>query len=96
MTAKETILSLYDQDTLTDIAAHGCASGCASYHIFTSDCCDFYNNHQDEIDDYLCDSLGIDSPMELTSECGNIQHAMNHLCWIFIEMIAQEETDSDD
>lgn len=88
MNAYETIQHLYDKDTLTDIINHGCSSGSAHRHIYTSDCVDFYNNHQDEIDDYICEQLCVDSVMELTTDCYNIQHAMNHLCWIYIELVA--------
>ena len=95
-TAVDVIVEMYDKDTLKDIAMHGCASGCASYHIYTSDCVDFYNNHQDEIDEYICDALGYDSVMELTTECADIQHAMNHLCWIFIELVAAVHSDEED
>ena len=94
-TAVDAILEMYDKDTLHDIAMHGCASGSASYHIYTSDCVDFYNNHQDEIDEYICDELGYDSVMELTTECVDIQQAMNHLCWIFIELVAGVHSDED-
>ena len=93
MSAVQTIQDQYDIDTLRDIRDHGCASGGAGYHIYTSDCVDFYNNHQDEIDEYICEQLGYDSVMQLTSECDNIQHAMNHLCWVYIELVASELVD---
>ena len=93
MTAVQEIRDTYSVDELREIAMHGCASGSASRHIYTSDCVDFYNNHQDEIDEYICDALGVDSPLELTTDCGSIEHAMNHLCWIFIELVAAEYAD---
>ena len=92
-TALNSIKDTYDMDTLRDISNHGCASGCAHRHIYTSDCVDFYNNYQDEIDEYICESLGYDSVMELTTECNDIRHAMNHLCWIYIELVASELVD---
>ena len=84
------IKSLYDIDTLRDIAMNGCASGCASYHIYTSDCVDFYNNHQDEIDEYICDALGVDSILELDNirDAGDLRHAANLACWTYIELVA--------
>ena len=36
---------------------------------------------------------GYDSVMQLTTECNDIQHAMNHLCWIYIELVASELVD---
>ena len=94
MNAFETIKSLYDHDTLTDIATHGCASGCAGYHIYTSDCVDFYNEHQDEIDDYICEHLCVDTVMQLVTECDDLRGAMAHLCWIYIELLAGELVDT--
>ncbi len=93
MTAKSEIESLYTIECMREIAMHGCASGVAHYHIYTSDCVDFYNKHQDEIDEYICDALGVATPLELTTECGDIRHAMNHLCWIFIELLSAELVD---
>jgi len=87
-TAYNKLCAMYDVDTMRDIAEHGCASGAASNHIYTSDCVDFYNNHQDEIDEFLCEHWGLDTVMELTQECADIQHAMNHLCWIYVECVA--------
>ena len=89
-TAFNSIKDTYDINTLRDISIHGCASGCASHHIYTTDCVDFYNNHQDEIDDYICNTLDVNSVMELTTDCGSIQDAICHLCWIFIELVAAE------
>ena len=93
MSAYQEIQDLYTVECLRDIRDHGCASGSAHYHIYTSDCVDFYNNHQDEIDEYICEQLGYDTVMQLTVECDDIRHAMNHLCWVYIELVASELVD---
>lgn len=94
-TARETIQDLYDKDDLTNIVNHGCVSGSAHRHIYTSDCVDFYNEYQDEIDEYICDVMGLNTVMEITTECYDIQHAMSHLCWLYIDLMAGELLDEE-
>ena len=88
MTAVDAILEIYTEEELFDIAYHGCASGCASSHIYTSDCVKFFDEYECEITDYIEENLGIDSVFELTTECYSISQVKNHLVWIFIELIA--------
>ena len=82
------ITEIYDAEQLHDIALHGCASGCASEHIYTSDCVEFFDSHECEITDYIEENLCCDSAFELTTECGSIDEVKNHLVWIFIELVA--------
>ena len=89
-TAFNSIKDTYDMDTLRDISTHGCASGAAHNHIYTTDCVAFFKQYDDEICEYICDTLSIQSAFELTTECDNIQTVMNHLCWIYIELVASE------
>ena len=96
--AYDEIKSLYDVDTLREIALNGCASGCASYHIYTSDCVDFYNKYQGEIDDYICDALGVDSILELDviRDAADLEHAASLACWVYIELVAGVLVDESD
>ena len=84
----EAILAEYDAEQLHDIAMHGCASGCATSHIYYADTCAFFDEYELEITDYIEENLGYDSAYELTTECYTINHVKNHLVWIFIELIA--------
>ena len=84
----DVITDMYDSEQLHDIAMHGCASGCASYHIYTSDCVEFFDEYEYQITDYIEEQLGYDSAYELTTECSSIDHVKNHLVWIFIELVA--------
>ena len=93
MNAVDAILEIYTEEELFDIAYHGCASGCASSHIYTSDCVKFYDEYECEITDYIEENLGYASAFELTTECGSIDHVKNHLVWIFIELIATSYQD---
>lgn len=91
-TAYNKLCDMYDVDTMREIAEHGCASGVASNHIYTSDCVDFYQEHEDEINDFIEEHFGIETVMELTQECADIRSAMNHLCWIYVECVAACES----
>ena len=90
--AYDEIKETYDLDELHDIAQHGCESGCASSHIYYSDTVDFYEKHKDEINDYICDALGVDTVFQLDNiaECDGIQNVQNLLCWMYIELVASE------
>ena len=93
MSAVDTILDMYDAEQLHDIAMHGCASGCATQHIYTSDCVEFFDAHEYEITDYIEENLGYESAYELTTNCGSIDGVKRHLVWIFIELIATSYED---
>ena len=82
------ITEIYDAEELHEIALHGCASGCASRHILTSDCVEFFDSHEYAITDYIEENLALESAYELTTECHSIDEVKNHLTWIFIELIA--------
>ena len=90
--AYDEIKETYDLDELHDIAMHGCAAGCASSHIYYSDTVGFYEKHEDEINDYICDALGVDTVFQLDNvqECDGILNVQNLLCWIYIELVASE------
>ena len=95
MSAVHTILDMYDAEQLHDIAMHGCASGCASEHIYTRDCVRFFDDYESEITDYIEEYLGIESAFELTTDCGSIDQVKNHLVWIFIELVAGAYSDQE-
>ena len=88
MHAVDAILAEYDAEQLHDIAMHGCASGCASSHIYYNDTCAFFDEYEYEITDYIEENLGYESAYELTTDCGSIDEVKNTLVWIFIELIA--------
>lgn len=92
-TAREEILSTYDQDTLREIANYGCQSGVASSHIYYHETEAFYNKHQTEIEDYFFDIYG-DSYLEtFAKDVASMQGLKNNLVWAFIESVASEASD---
>ena len=90
--AYDEIKDIYDLDELHDIARNGCAVGCASSHIYYSDTVDFYEKHEDEINEYICDALGVDTVFKLdnVAEFDGILNVQNLLCWMYIELVASE------
>ena len=88
--AEQAIKNLYSIEQLKEIAMHGCISGVAPDFIYTTDCCNFYYDNQKEIDEWLELYHNVESVMELVSGTSSIQEAVNRLCWIYVDGIAQE------
>ena len=88
MTAVQSILKSYDLETLRDIAEHGCASGCASEHIYYSETSQFYELHEDEINDYARDCFGDEFLSVFAKD--DILSLINNLVWFFVESIASD------
>ena len=90
--AYDEIKDIYDLDELHDIAQYGCEASCPSSHIYYSDTVGFYEKHEDEINDYICDALCVDTVFKLdnVAECDGILNVQNLLCWMYIELVASE------
>ena len=88
MTAVESILESYDSEQLRDIAEHGCSSGCASEHIYYHQTSDFYELHEDEINDYARDCFGDEFLAVFAKD--SVLSLINNIVWFFIESIAAE------
>ena len=91
-TGREEILSLYSKDELRTISTHGCITGVASYHIYYSSTCDFYDRWESEILEEL--EAADANPIEVFGTAGQdtIDTIKNNLVWSFIEIIATQET----
>lgn len=94
-TAREEILSAYDQETLRDIATYGCSSGLAREHVYYSETGDFFKKHEDEIEDYLANYLGEEWIQLICKDpwtVSGVQTLINQIVWAYIEAVAQEAT----
>ena len=89
MNAFETIKETYEICTLRDIRDHGCASGVAHDHIYYSDTLTFFDHFEDEIIEYIADTLGGEYNEELwnANSC-NWTGYKNDTVWCFIELVA--------
>ena len=93
MNAVEEIKDVYDKETLKEIANHGCQSGVCSQHIYYADTIKFFDNHEDEIVEYVSDNYGTEFLVELFEKAdADLGVYKNNVTWCFIEMIAFELT----
>ena len=94
MSAFETIQESYDLETLREIVEHGCVSGVAHDHIYYSDTIKFFDEYEDEIFEYIADTLGGEFNEELwcNNPC-NITGYKNDTTWTYIELVASQLID---
>jgi hypothetical protein len=88
------ILKTYDSEELNDIANHGCASGCASSHIYYTETTEFFDKYEEDIYDSLRDIFGEDFLFELVTDCHDMTDMKNKLVWTFIELVAYDYINS--
>lgn len=96
-----TILDVeFDTDELKDIVNHGMSAGVSGF-IYTRDCVDKFNEHDDEIEEYLSDwyhdNMGEDDYIsaiagsEMNSyphPVGSIDELKNRMVWAYVELKA--------
>ena len=89
LSAFDTIKNEYDIDTLREIRDHGCASGVANNHIYYTQTVSFFDEHEDEIFDYINDIYGEEITAEVWDRnTGHINGYKNDLVWTYIELVA--------
>ena len=94
LSAFETIKEQYDINTLREIVEHGCSSGVANNHIYYTQTRDFFDKHEDEMIEYIADTLGGEFNEEIWERNPNhINGYKNDLVWVFIELVANELVD---
>ena len=88
-TAFDTIKETYDIDTLREIVEHGCESGVAHDHIYYRDTIKFFDEYEDEVVEYIADTLGGEFNEELwnNNPC-NITGYKNDSAWCYVELVA--------
>ena len=94
-----TILDVeFDTDELKDIVNHGMSAGVSGF-IYTRDCVDKFNEHDDEIEEYLSDwySDNMDENNYIgaiasdgTFSVGSIDELKNRMVWMYVELKAHE------
>ena len=90
----------FDTDELKDIVNHGMSAGVSGF-IYTRDCVDKFNEHDDEIEEYLSDwyhdNMGEDDYIsaiagsEMNSyphPVGSIDELKNRMVWAYVELKA--------
>ena len=89
LSAFDTIRNEYDIDTLREIRDHGCAKGVANNHIYYTETVSFFDKHEDEIIEYIADTLGgeINESIWDNNTC-HINGYKNEIVWTYIELVA--------
>lgn len=87
-TAQEEILQTYDRLQLRDISEYGCATGCASAHIYYSQTLPFFSEHEEEIQDDLMSRYGDEFLTLFARDVQDIATMQNNMVWDYIESVA--------
>ena len=90
-----TILDVeFDTDELKDIVMHGMSAGVSGF-IYTRDCVAKFNEHDDEIEEYLSDwyhdNMGDDNYIAtIAKQCDacSIDQLKNYMVWSYVELKA--------
>ena len=89
--AFDTIKNEYDIDTLREINEYGCSSGIANNHIYYSQTVSFFDKHEDEILEYIDDTLGESIMEEIwNNNTNHINGYKNDTVWCYIELVASQ------
>jgi hypothetical protein len=88
----------FEADELKDIVTHGMSAGVSGF-IYTRECVDKFNEHDDEIEEYLSDwyhdNMGEDNYIGAIASSGDypvcsIDALKNRMVWSYVELKAFE------
>ena len=85
------LLKDYDQETMQEIANHGCISGVCNEHIYYADTIAFFDKHEAEILSLIHDRYGVDELVSIfkrSEACYDMYR--NECTWLFIENVATD------
>ena len=88
---RDELLSVYDHESLQEIASNGCTSGVCSQHIYYADTIAFFDRYEGEILDLIHERYGVDelvSIFERSEACYDMYR--NECVWLFIENVATD------
>ena len=96
MNATNKLKEIYTLEDFKEIADHGCQSGVCHKHIYYADTIKFFDNHEDEIVEYISDNYGTEFLVELFEKAdADLGVYKNNVTWCFIEMIAFQFEDEE-
>ena len=88
----------FDVDQLKDIVNHGMSAGVSGF-IYTRECCEAFDEHEDDIEAYLSDwyhdNMGEDNYLGAIASSGDypvcsIDALKNRMVWSYVELKAFE------
>ena len=88
---RDELLSVYDHESLQEIASNGCSSGVCSQHIYYVDTISFFDKYEGEILDLIHIRYGVDTLVDIFKQHDACYDAYrNDCCWLFIENVATD------
>ena len=88
---RDELLSVYDHDSLSEIASMGCKSGVCSQHIYYADTIAFFDKYEGEILDLIHVRYGVDELVSIFKRSeADYDMYRNDCCWLFIENVATD------
>lgn len=84
-----------DLDEIKDVAQHGCSGGVSGF-IYSSELFDFFNEHEDEIEDALNDAGLKLTDLVSDPESWTFQEVREKAVWFVVEEYCQTVANSQD
>jgi len=80
-----------DMDEIRDVAHHGCSGGVSGF-IYHQECSEFFDTHEDSVEDVCYDILGNDWIATLTkyNNITSILELKTHAVWFVVEAYCQK------
>ena len=80
-----------DADEIKDVAKYGCSGGVSGF-IYYKEIRDFFNEHEDDIENTIAD-LGYDIKDLVDNDTDSVMALINKMVWIVVENYCQEQAD---
>ena len=92
MNFRKYMQEVYSKEELSNIANHGCVSGCASTMIYYSDTSALYDEYQDNLHEIVKEATKEfgEFPKYIIDEFGDTIQFKNAVVWFCAEYIAYE------
>jgi hypothetical protein len=80
-----------DMDEIRDVAHHGCSGGVSGF-IYNQECNEFFDTHEDSVEDVCYDMLGNDWMATLTKQAkiSSILELKTQAVWFVVEAYCQK------
>jgi hypothetical protein len=80
-----------DADEIQDVAKYGCSGGVSGF-IYYKEIRDFFNEHEDDIENTIAD-LGLDIRDLVDVNTDSVMELINKMVWLVVENYCQEQAD---
>lgn len=80
-----------DADEIKDVANYGCSGGVSGF-IYYKEIRDFFNDHEDDIENAIAD-LGFDTKDLVDANTNSVMELINKMVWIVVEDYCQQQAE---